>query len=72
MPSRLSFIVAIALALGLTCELAAAPALDFQFYKAKVEPIFLQKRPGHTRCYVCHAERTFRMPNPFYLIPSKP
>jgi hypothetical protein len=32
------------------------PALDFEFFKDRVEPIFLEKRPGHTRCYVCHAE----------------
>ena len=36
----------------------AAPALDYDFFKARVEPIFLQKRPGHTRCVVCHAERS--------------
>ena len=34
----------------------AAPTLDYDFFKARVEPIFLQKRDGHTRCYVCHAE----------------
>ncbi len=34
----------------------AAPALDFEFFKNRVEPIFLEKRPTHTRCYVCHAE----------------
>jgi hypothetical protein len=34
----------------------AAPLLDFDFFKARVEPIFLEKRAGHTRCYVCHAE----------------
>jgi hypothetical protein len=32
------------------------PVLDFEFYKVRVEPIFLQKRSGHTRCYVCHVE----------------
>jgi len=32
------------------------PLLDFEFFKVRVEPIFLQKRSGHTRCYVCHAE----------------
>jgi len=36
--------------------LRAAPALDYEFLKARVQPIFLQKRDGHTRCYVCHAE----------------
>ncbi|MBV8420189.1 MAG: hypothetical protein JOZ26_09275 [Hyphomicrobiales bacterium] len=34
----------------------AAPALDYEFFKTRVQPIFLQKRDGHTRCYVCHAE----------------
>jgi hypothetical protein len=34
----------------------AAPTLDYDFFKTRVEPIFLQKREGHTRCYVCHAE----------------
>jgi len=33
---------------------AAAPALDYGFFKANVQPIFLTKRPGHARCYVCH------------------
>jgi len=34
----------------------AAPTLDYDFFKSKVEPIFLLKRDGHTRCYTCHAE----------------
>jgi hypothetical protein len=38
---------------------AAAPAgaqqsLDYGYFKAKVEPVFLKKRPGHARCVVCH------------------
>src|SRR5260370_38209163 len=28
--------------------------LDFQVFKTKVEPIFLEERPGHARCYGCH------------------
>src|ERR1700674_826859 len=32
----------------------ATEALDFQFFKTKVEPIFLKQRPGHARCYGCH------------------
>ncbi len=35
---------------------ACAQSLDYEFFKARVEPIFLKKKPGHTRCYVCHAE----------------
>src|ERR1700730_16445894 len=33
-----------------------APKLDYEFFKVRVEPIFLTKRPGYARCYVCHAE----------------
>ena len=60
---RGSLILALALGAGLSCKLAAAPALDYDAFKSKIEPIFLQKREGHTRCYVCHAEsnNTFRL-----------
>ena len=34
----------------------AADAPDFDYYKAKVQPIFLTKRPGHARCVMCHAD----------------
>jgi len=34
----------------------ALPSLDFAFYKAHVEPIFLKARPSHARCYACHSE----------------
>src|ERR1700733_6113961 len=53
------FVVAFQLAL------IAAPAqsLDFEFYRMRVEPIFLKKRPGHARCVVCHVNpsRAFRL-----------
>jgi hypothetical protein len=32
------------------------PALDYEFFKTRVEPVFLKKRPTHARCYVCHEE----------------
>jgi hypothetical protein len=32
----------------------AEHAVDFEFFKTRVEPIFLKKRPGHSRCYACH------------------
>ena len=32
----------------------ASPALDYEFYKARVEPLFLEKREGHARCVTCH------------------
>jgi hypothetical protein len=58
-PSRSGFVVAAAVltaAFASQPALRAAPTLDYEFFKARVEPIFLQKRDGHTRCYVCHAE----------------
>jgi len=33
-----------------------APQLDYEFFKSRVEPVFLIKRPDHARCYVCHVE----------------
>ena len=47
---------------------AAAPTLDYQFFKDKVEPVFLTKRPGHTRCVVCHTINNA----PFHLVPLSP
>ena len=42
---------------------APAPsALDYATYKAKIEPLLLEKRPGHARCVVCHSTGTnFRL-----------
>jgi len=41
---------------------SGGPSLDFEFFKARVQPIFLAKRPGHARCYVCHSTGTpFRL-----------
>ncbi len=34
---------------------STAVALDFEFFRSKVQPIFLKKNPGHTRCVVCHS-----------------
>jgi hypothetical protein len=30
--------------------------LDFETFKSRVEPIFLERREGHVRCYTCHSE----------------
>jgi YVTN family beta-propeller protein len=37
---------------------ASAPTLDYEFFKARVEPIFLAERPGHARCIACHGSGT--------------
>src|SRR3989475_12939258 len=36
----------------------AASALDFEFFRTKVQPIFLAKRDGHARCVSCHSKGT--------------
>ena len=41
---------------GLFAQPKATPTLDYDFYKARIEPIFLTKKAGHTRCVVCHSE----------------
>ena len=46
----------------------ASPSLNYEFFKAKVEPIFLAKRAGHARCVVCH---TFNNA-PFHLVRLSP
>ena len=40
----------------LSAQSKIKPTLDYDFYKARVEPIFLTKKAGHTRCVVCHSE----------------
>ena len=49
---------ALILVFGVLCGTGpqAASALDYDYFKSKVEPVFLKKRAEHTRCVVCHAE----------------
>ena len=57
--ARLTMVLAAALSLAdLSVGVSKTPTLDYEFFKTKVEPIFLKKREGHTRCYVCHEEST--------------
>jgi hypothetical protein len=47
-------------------QAAAAPkpasTLDFEYFKAKVQPLLVEKRPGHARCSTCHSRSTaFRL-----------
>jgi|SRR5579862_515291 len=34
---------------------AVGQSLDYTFFKERVQPIFLKKRPGHARCVTCHS-----------------
>jgi hypothetical protein len=59
--ARLGMAVAVSLAVFAatsvtTGAMAAEGALDYEYYKHRVEPIFLKKRPGHARCATCHVD----------------
>ena len=62
---------ALFLAMAATLVLAAptyagAQGLDYEVFKASVQPIFITKRDGYTRCVVCHAgaNNAFRLERP--------
>lgn len=68
---RLDHVLAVGLALAalvataerpLGAQAATAPAgaasLDFEYFKTKVQPIFIARRPGHARCVACHIDGT--------------
>lgn len=46
------------------------PALDYEFFKTKVEPIFLAQRPHRARCVACHARAGNN--SAFRLVPLSP
>src|SRR3954451_18833087 len=56
MSCRFAMLVGIAVALQGGYANAAESTLDYDYFKTRVEPIFLQKRPDHVRCYVCHSD----------------
>jgi hypothetical protein len=58
MPVRIVVVAAVvsALALASATLVSQAATLDYDYFKANVQPIFLTKRPGHARCVMCHAE----------------
>jgi hypothetical protein len=37
---------------------SSASALDYEYFKTRVQPIFLAKRDGHARCVACHSQGT--------------
>lgn len=54
--ARLTMYAMTALIFGVASPAAVAQSLDYDYFKANVQPIFLKKRAGHARCVVCHAE----------------
>jgi hypothetical protein len=61
MQARIVTITATAIAAALLLGTAsfvshAETSLDYDYFKAKVQPIFLTKRATHARCVMCHAD----------------
>ena len=52
------FIVGSAIGSVRALQEPAAGALDYNYFKARVQPIFLAKREGHARCISCHGSGT--------------
>lgn len=42
-------------------SLIAQSTLSYEFFRDRVQPIFLAKRPGHARCIECHDNQTPRL-----------
>jgi YVTN family beta-propeller protein len=55
--SLLAFVIAMATSSAAAAQ-AGPPALDYEFFKTRVQPIFLAKRAGHARCISCHGQGT--------------
>jgi len=60
-----TFLVVLAAAVALGSVHAQQPpaspgpvALDFEYFRTRVQPILLHKRPTLARCYVCHSQGT--------------
>jgi hypothetical protein len=43
---------------GLSSQAPGEGSLDFDYFKNRIQPIFLKKRPGHARCIACHGQGT--------------
>ena len=51
-------VIFVAWVFAATAVAAQQPTLDYEYFKTKVQPIFLAKRPGHARCISCHGAGT--------------
>ena len=60
MSVRIAMFVAASIAIGAVAAspeaVGAAAGLDYEFFKTRVQPIFLKKRENHARCIQCHTE----------------
>jgi len=55
MPRLLIFAVVLACAASAAAQQPSSPALDYEFFKARIQPVFTTKRAGNARCVSCHS-----------------
>lgn len=56
-PSR-SILAALAImTIPAFAQQSSTPTLDYEYFKANVQPVFITKRDGHARCISCHSLR---------------
>jgi len=61
-----SIVLVLAFASSVSAQSSASgPALDYEYFKARVQPIFLAERGGHARCVACHTSGTPLRLQPF-------
>src|SRR4029079_5876350 len=58
MPRLLVLALLTGFATSAAAQQSAAPSLDYEFFKARVQPVFTTKRPGNARCVSCHDSGT--------------
>ena len=61
-------VAAVFLTAGPSGQAQSQASLSYEYFKDKVQPVFLAKREGHTRCVVCHTINNA----PFHLVPLSP
>lgn len=53
--AAMGFYMTVPVASAQSAATGASQPLDYEFFKTRVEPIFLKQRsPDHARCYACH------------------
>src|SRR6185503_10069260 len=58
MPRLLVLALLVISAASAAAQQPATPALDYEFFKARIQPVLTTKRDGNARCVSCHASGT--------------
>ena len=61
-------VAAVVLTAGPSGQAQSQGSLSYEYFRDKVQPVFLAKRGDHARCVVCHAVNNA----PFHLVPLSP